>query len=325
MRVGIVGIGAIGGVFAQRLVRAGHEVSVFARGLTLAALRTRGLAVSHRGETTHVQVRADDDAASLGVQDVVIVAVKAQSLPAVAGAVRVMMDEATVVVPAMNGVPWWFFERFGGPCTGMALEAVDPGGRIAATIPARQVLGCVVHMAARVVEAGVIDHVMGERLIVGEPAGEWSGRSEAVAAMLAGAGFVIERCDPIQREVWYKLWGNMTMNPVSAFTGATSDRILDDDLVRAFCSSCMREAAAVGAGIGIAIEIEPEERHQITRRLGAFKTSMLQDVEAGRSIELDALVTVVRDIAQRVHVPTPSIDALLGLTRLFARERGLYA
>jgi 2-dehydropantoate 2-reductase len=186
------------------------------------------------------------------------------------------------------------------------------------------VLGCVVHAATSTTEHGLVQHKFGYGLIVGEPRGGRSERVEKVADLLSHAGFEITQSANVRYDIWFKLWGNMTTNPVSAITGATSDRILGDPLVREFCSAAMREAAAIGERIGCRIEQSPEDRHALTTALGAFKTSMLQDVEAGRPIELDALVSVVREIGQRLGLPTPNIDILLGLTRLFGRVRGLY-
>jgi 2-dehydropantoate 2-reductase len=227
----------------------------------------------------------------------------------------------------MNGVPWWFC--IGRAEVGVApLATVDPGGRIAERIAYRRVLGCVVHASCSVGEPGLVLHAGGQRLIIGEPGGgavaPASERVRAVAALLRGGGFEVEESADVRREVWYKLWGNMTMNPLSALTGATLDRLLADPLVRDWCSQAMREAAAVGARIGCPIEQSPEDRHAITAKLGAIKTSMLQDVQAGRALELDAIVGAVHEIGKRVGVPTPQIDALFGLARLFARERGLY-
>jgi 2-dehydropantoate 2-reductase len=266
---------------------------------------------------------ATDDAAELGPQDLVVIALKSPALPALAPSLVPLLGADTVVLPAMNGVPWWFGS--GIPALGSRpLESVDPGGHIGEHIPLRHVVGCVVHASASVSEPGVSAHRMGRGLIVGEPSGADSPRLRNLAALLAGAGFEVTRSERIRYDIWYKLWGNMTMNPVSALTGATSDRVQADDLVREFCSAAMREAALVGAHIGCDVRESPEERHAVTRKLGAFKTSMLQDVEASRAIELDALVGAVREIAVRVGVATPNIDALFGLTRLFARVRRLY-
>jgi 2-dehydropantoate 2-reductase len=182
----------------------------------------------------------------------------------------------------------------------------------------------VVHASTSTPEPGLVEHKMGQGLIVGEPGGGTSARAQRVAALLAGAGFETTVSDNVRQDIWYKLWGNLTMNPVSAITGATIDRVLADPLVRGFCSAAMHEAAAIGARIGCAITQSPEDRHAITRKLGAFKSSMLQDVEAGRPLELDAIVGVVHELAQRLSIDTPAIDALLGLARLFGRVHGLY-
>ena len=224
----------------------------------------------------------------------------------------------------MNGVPWSFFERADRPLVGTQLASIDPSGEIAANIPPANVIGCVVHAACSVDAPGIIRHKMGERLIIGEPSGGISRRLSALHDTLSSAGFEPEASEDIQRDVWFKLWGNMTMNPVSAITGATTDKILDDELTREFCSAVMREAQAIGNKIGISIEQTPEARHEVTRKLGAMKTSMLQDVQANKGVELDALVASVREIGKRVGVATPFTDAMLGLTRLMAQSRSLY-
>jgi 2-dehydropantoate 2-reductase len=268
-------------------------------------------------------VQASDDPGALGVQDLVVIAVKGPALGAVAERIAPLIGPRTVVLPAMNGVPWWF--GAGAPALGDApLQSIDPGGHIAAALPVAQVIGCVVHASTWTSEPGLVEHKMGQGLIIGEPLSGESERVQTLAALLRGAGFDTTVSADVRRDLWYKLWGNMTMNPITAITGATVDRVLDDPLTRHFCSAAMAEAAAVGAKIGCAIEQSPEDRHRITRKLGAFKTSMLQDVEAGRPIELDALVSVVCEIAQRVGVATPFIDALLGLARLHGRVHGLY-
>jgi 2-dehydropantoate 2-reductase len=323
MKVCVVGAGAIGGFIGTRLAISGHDVSAFARGATLGALRTHGWRLRESGQLRGAPARASDSSAELGPQDLVVIAVKGQSLPEVAPHIRPLLEPHTLVLPAMNGVPWWFGR--GVPALeGAPLSSVDPGGAVSKAIPFEQVIGCVVHASTWTSEPGLVEHKMGDKLIIGEPAGGESGRVNELGAALTHAGFEIERSADVRRDIWYKLWGNMTMNPVSAITGATSDRVLADPLVVAFCSAAMREASAVGAKIGCAIDQQPEDRHVVTRKLGSFKPSMLQDVEAGRSIELDAIVSVVREIAQRVGVATPSIDALLGISRLFARTRGLY-
>lgn len=323
-RVCIVGAGAIGGFIGTRLAAAGRaRVSALARGATLAALRAHGWRLRMADTLIQAPAIAEEDAAALGPQDLVIIALKGPALGEVASRIAPLLDAHTIVLPAMNGVPWWFGPTV--PVLGSApLDSVDPGGHIARALPPQRVLGCVVHASTTQPEPGLVQHVMGQGLIVGEPAGGLSPRTEQTAELLAHAGFDVQRSSDVRRELWYKLWGNLTMNPVSALTGATVDRVLADPLVRAFCSAAMAEAAAIGERIGCPIAQSPEDRHAVTARLGAFRTSMLQDADAGRPIELDAIVAAVREIGQRLAVPTPHIDVLLGLTRLYGRVHGLY-
>ena len=324
MKVCVIGAGAIGGFIGTRLALAGsHSVSALARGATLAALRTHGWRLRQGGELLSAPALASDRAVELGAQDLVVVAVKGPALTEVARGIGPLLGPQTMVMPAMNGVPWWFGR--GVPALdGVTLESVDPGGEVARAILLSQVIGCVVHASTSTSEPGLVEHKMGQGLIIGEPVGGESARVRELGSLLTRAGFDVTVSVDIRKDIWYKLWGNMTMNPVSAITGASVDRVLADPLALAFCTAAMREAAAVGACIGCAIEQTPEDRHGITRKLGSFKPSMLQDVEAGRALELDAIVSVVREIASRVGVATPNIDALLGLARLFARSRGLY-
>jgi 2-dehydropantoate 2-reductase len=324
MKVCVIGAGAIGGFIGTRIAALpDQQVSVVARGTTLAALRAHGWRLSVGGGELHVPVQAVEQSAELGPQDLVVIAVKGPALPAIAPLVVPLLGPHTLVLPAMNGVPWWFTQ--GIEALGAApLASVDPAGAIAAAIPVKHVVGCVIHASTSVVEPGVVRHHRGHGLIVGEPAGGRSERVQALADLLARAGFEVTHSPRVRHDVWYKLWGNMTMNPVSAITGATIDRVLADPLVRAFCSAAMREAAAIGARIGCPIDETPDDRHAVTAKLGAFKTSMLQDAEAGRAIELDAIVGAVREMGERLQMATPHIDALFGLTRLYARVHGLY-
>jgi 2-dehydropantoate 2-reductase len=316
----IVGLGAIGGWLAAHLQRCQDlRVSALARGETLAAVREHGLRLDSGGQTLSLPLRVASDPAELGPQDLVILAVKGPAIAGVAAQVAQLCGPHTRVLTALNGLPWWF--TAGLPVPGLALASVDPGGRIAALLPPERVIGCVVHASCALRAPGWVRHVMGNGLLVGEAVG---GRSDAVdelAALLCGAGFAAKAVDSIQREAWYKLWGNMTTNPVSALTRATTDRILADDLVREFTTAIMREAAEVGARMGCPIAQTPQDRHVITRSLGAFKTSMLQDIEAGRPIETDALLAAPRELAQQLGVATPMLDALLGLTRLMDAQR----
>jgi 2-dehydropantoate 2-reductase len=248
------------------------------------------------------------------VQDLVILAVKGPAIAGVAAQVAALCGPHTRVLTALNGLPWWF--TAGLPVPGLALESVDPGGRIAALIPPERVIGCVVHARCYTEAPGHVRHVMGNGLLIGEAVGGASESVNELAALLAGAGFGAKAVDSIQREVFYKLWGNMTTNPVSALTRATTDRILADELVREFTTAIMREAAVIGERVGCPIAQSPQDRHAITRSLGAFKTSMLQDIEAGRAIETDALLAAPRELARQLGIATPMLDALLGLTRL---------
>jgi 2-dehydropantoate 2-reductase len=323
MKVAIYGAGAIGGWMGTRLAQAGCEVSVVARGTTLEALQMHGLRLEST-DVVSVPVRSSADPADLGVQDLVIVAVKAPAMADVARAIGPLIGPDTMVLTAMNGVPWWFFESFGAQYAGTRLKAVDPEGAIARAIPAQHIIGCVVHASCSLNSPGFVKQHFGNKLIVGEPSGVKTARVRQLVALLQKAGFETVLSDQIQKDAWYKLWGNMTVNPVSAMTGATTDLIMGDELVRGFISKVMLEAREIGARIGIPIEQLPEDRHQVTRKLGAFKTSMLQDVEAGKPVELDALVTVVKELGELTQVPTPFTDALLGLARLHARVHGLY-
>jgi 2-dehydropantoate 2-reductase len=324
MKVCIYGAGAIGGWVGVKLARAGSEVSVVARGATLQELQAHGLRLQQGQETLTAKVKASASPSELGVQDLVVVAVKAPAMADVAKAIRPLLGPDTIVLTAMNGVPWWFFQGFGGTHQGTRLKAVDPDGTIAEAIPARHIIGCVVHASCALRSPGFVQHHFGNKLIVGEPSGAKSQRVLQLVTLLKEAGFETELSEQIQKDAWYKLWGNMTVNPVSAMTGATTDLILNDDLVRGFISAVMLEAREIGARVGIPIAQQPEDRHQVTRKLGAFKTSMLQDVEAGKPVEIDALVAVVKEMGELTGVATPFTDALLGLSRLHARMRGLY-
>jgi len=324
MKVCIYGAGAIGGWLGVHLAQAGCTVSAVARGATLKALQTNGLTLHQTGAVHTVPVKVSSQASELGLQDVVIIAVKAPALAGVAAQIGPLLGPQTLVFTAMNGVPWWFLQGFGGRLAGTRLQTIDPSGDIAQGIPADYLLGGVVHASCSLDAPGVIRHHFGNGLIVGEPSGEATARAQDWVALLVRAGFNATLSAQIQKDIWYKLWGNMTVNPISGMTGATTDKILNDDLVRAFISTVMLEAKAVGEQLGIPIDQQPEDRHAITRKLGAFKTSMLQDVEAGKTIELDALVSAVRELGQLTRVPTPFTDALLGLSRLHARGLGLY-
>ncbi len=329
MKICIYGIGAIGGLIGSRLASHGMDVSAVARGATLNTLQRDGLTLIEGGpeqpKTTRHPIRAAQDPAELGPQDVVVLSVKATAMPDVAARIAPLIGPDTTVLSTMNGVPWWFFHGMSPELAGIRLETLDSGGAVTAAIPHERVVGTVTHLSAANEGPGVVRHIAGNRIIVGEPTGgAETPRAQAIIAALREAGFEIDESPQIQRDIWYKLWGNMTVNPVSGITGATTDKLLDDDYVRHFMSRCMREAAAIGARIRIPIDTDPEERHQVTRSLGAFRTSMLQDVEAGKAVEIDALVGSVLEIARQVGVEAPNIEALMGLARLHANVRGLY-
>jgi 2-dehydropantoate 2-reductase len=327
MRICVVGAGAIGGVFASRLAAvAGLDVSVLARGATLSAIRDGGLRVASARGTAVTPLAASADAAELGAQDFVIVAVKAQAMAGVAAAVGPLLGPSTAVLSTLNGVPWWFLDGFGGPAAGRHLDSVDPGGAIAAVLPASRVIGGTVHLSASSPAPGEVSWRSGNGLIIGELSGTGlsntvSPRLDALAGALRAAGFDLTVSSRIRDDVWYKLWGNLTLNPICALTGATTGPALNDDLVRDFISAAMLEARAIGMRIGCPIAQTPEDRHAVTRKLGDFVPSMLQDARAGRPLELDALTGAVRELGALTGVPTPNIDAIHGLTRLWMTAR----
>ena len=315
MKITILGAGAIGGWVAGRLALAGHDVSVLARGATAEAL-AGGINIVERGEERLAHPLVATDAVSLGPQDLLIIAVKAPALAEAASTARRLIGPDTLIVPMMNGVPWWFVD-------GKPLVSVDPDARIAAALPIDQLLGCVVHAACRRPSPARIEVAMLDSVLVGEPRGGMSERATALGDLLRDAGLAGEAVPDIRRAIWYKLWGNMTANPISALTLATADRILANAETRDFMLRCMAEAAAIGAAIGCPISESGEDRLEITATLGAFKTSMLQDVELGRPIEVDALLAAPLEIAMRVGVPAPNLSALHGLARLMGESRGL--
>ncbi len=324
MKICIVGAGAIGGFLGTRLAVTDSEVTTVARGATAQALRKHGWRLESGGALITTPVRVAEAPVELGVQDLVVIAVKGPALASVAASIAPLLGAQTTVLTAMNGVPWWFFQGFGGGSEGMQLGSVDPEGKISAAIAAPSVIGCVVHASCMTPEPGLAANVAGKRLIFGEPRGGSSPRLTAVGELFRAAGFEVDLSDCIQRDIWYKLWGNMTMNPVTALTGATADRVLDDALVNGFCQGVMAEAKTIGARIGCAITETPEQRNAVTRKLGAFRPSMLQDVEAGRPVEIDVLLAAPREIGAALGLSTPYLDALLGLARLHAQMRGLY-
>ena len=324
MKVCLYGAGALGGFIGAQLGRVGCELSAVEVGRTLDALQKQGLRVQMKDEVLRQPINATDNPTVLGTQDLIVLAVKGPMLIHVAKHIAPLIGPETVILQSMNGLPWWFFDGFGGEYAGMQLESVDPGGAVGAGLPTRHIIGCVVHGGFSSIEPGLVRNNAGKRLILGEPDGSDSTRLRELADLLTRATFEVEVSRQIQYDIWYKLWGNMTMNPVSSFTGATLDLILDDPLVTRFCLDVMEEAKRIGAKFGCVIKESGEDRNTVTRELGAFKTSMLQDVEAGKPLELDSFLTVVREIGGKVGEPTPNMDILLGLARLHAQVRGLY-
>ena len=325
MKFCVYGAGAVGGLIAAWLSRTGHEVSVVARGAHLAAIQKNGLKVVSADKQSTAPVRAESDPSQLGPQDYVIVAVKAQSLREVAAGIGPLIGTQTSIVTAMNGVPWWFFDRLPFGAGTLRLESLDPGAAIARAMPTERVVGCVVHFAASTPEPGLICHNMGARLIIGEPGGRNTGRTQRLAAALQGAGFEIVTSVRIEKDFWVKLLGNMSFNPVSALTLATADRLVADAQVKAYMVAIMRECLAIGRAVGVDAEIDPEARIDMARSLGTFKTSMLQDLEAGKSLEIDGMLAGTLEIAQKAGVPAPYTESLLGMIRVRAQSTGQYA
>ncbi|MBL8379938.1 MAG: 2-dehydropantoate 2-reductase [Burkholderiales bacterium] len=325
MKICIYGAGAIGGTIAVRLAQAGHEVSVVARGAHLAAIRQNGLTLQKGDERVTARVPAAADGAEFGVQDAVILAVKAHGIRAALAGLAPLIGADTSVVPAVNGVPWWFFERWGGALAGTRLGACDPDGAIARAIPYERIIGGIVYLAADSPAPGELRHNSGNRIVLGEPGEVSSARVDALVAALSGAGFEAKATERIREEVWKKLWGNVCFNPVSVLTGSSTDRMIDDPLLNAMFVTMMGEVLAVAGALGLSLDMQPVERIALARRLGGIKTSMLQDALAGRSLEVDAIVGAVVEIAKRLDIPVPMVDAVYGMTRLHAASRGLQA
>lgn len=315
MKICVVGAGAIGGWMAAELGLAGADVSLVARGETLELIDSEGLRLTENGATHCVAVATAEDPRALGAQDIVIVAVKAPALPDIAPSLEPLIGANTTILPLLNGVPWWFTDE--------PLWSVDPDCTIADAFPIGQIIGCVVHASCRREAPNHIHVVHAEKLIVGEPSGGSSERIERLCALVENAGVRCEPSENVRQEIWYKLWGNATLNPLSALTRSTADQLHNDEAVRNFMAEAMDELAAVGAAIDCPIDQTAEDRMAVTARLGAFKSSMLQDVEAGRPIELEALLGAPREIARRVGIATPQLDRIYAMARLMADNLGL--
>jgi len=318
MRIAIVGAGSIGGYLAARLILAGQPVTVIARGANLAAIRSNGLTLrmpDGTEETAHPE-QATDDMAAAGPHDVVIVGVKGQQLPALAPTLAPLLGPATAVVPAQNGIPWWYFQRCGGPFEGRSLESVDPNGVISAHIGPERVIGCVTYQAAELEEPGVVRFIEGNRFSLGEPDGEKTERVTELARVLTRAGLKVPVRSDIRTEIWVKLLGNMTFNPISALTRATLGQVIGFAPTRELVAATMAEASEVASRLGIRIGITNERRIQGAAQMGSHKTSTLQDIESGRPTEVEWLVGAVAELGRLVDVPTPRIDALYACLKL---------
>jgi 2-dehydropantoate 2-reductase len=318
MKIAVFGAGAIGGYIAAKLGGAGHEVSVVARGAHLRAMRERGLVLEEGGTARTLRLNATDRAEELGPQDLVVIATKAHALPEAAPAIASLVGADSVLLPAQNGIPWWLPYRAGAPLEGRRIAAADPDGSLARWLDPARVVGCVVYMAADVPEPGRVRFFGGNLLILGEPDGSTSPRLMRLSGLFAASGIKIETTQRIRDAVWMKLWGNVAFNPLSVLTGASMSRMAEDPGVHSVLRAMMLECQAVAERLGVRFDRDVEARIEAARRLGDFKTSMLQDFEAGRSLEIEPLVGAVIELGRDVGVATPMLEAIDALTRLRA-------
>ncbi len=325
MKICVYGAGAIGGYLGARLALAGADVTLIARGAHLEAMTKRGLTLIAGDERHLVHPRCTDDAAEAGPQDYVVIALKAPSVPAVAERMAPLLGTRTAVVTAMNGIPFWYFHELPGPWQDHRLESVDPDGRLWDLIGPERCIGCVVYPACEVIEPGVIKHIYGNRFQLGEPDGSRSPRLAALSTALNQAGLKAPMRAGIRDDIWLKRWGNLSFNPVSVLTHATLVEIATDPGTRAVCRRMMVEAQAVAERVGVRFSVDVDTRIGWAADVGAHKTSMLQDLELGRPMEIDALVTVVQEMGRLVGLETPTIDTVLSLVRQRAREAGCVA
>ena len=320
MKICVVGAGAIGGYLAVRLAGIGQQVSVVIRGANLAAVRAHGMKlINADGSEQVAQVAASNRMAELGVQDVVILAMKAHQLPAITAEVGALIGPHTLVVTAQNGIPWWYFHKHGGPYEGTRIEAVDPGGVISAALPVERTLGCIVYPAAELAAPGVVRVIEGNRFPIGEIDGADTERVRSLATLFRNAGFKTPVLSEIRAEIWLKLWGNLSFNPISALTHATLEDICRFPATRELAAQMMREAQAIGEKLGVPFKVSLDKRIAGAEAVGAHKTSMLQDVEGGRALELDALVRSVIELGRVTDTPTPAIDHVYALAALLAQ------
>lgn len=317
MRVCIVGAGAIGGLLGARLALAGETVSVLARGENLAAIRSDGLVlVEPDGTTSAATVTASDDIEQLGAQDLVVLAVKAHQIAGIAASLERVYDENTIVLPLQNGLPWWFFQKFPGPFEGRRVAALDPDGAIDRHIPADRIVACIAYPAAERDKPGVIRLVEGDRFPVGELDGERSERATTIAQAFTKAGFTSRVQTDIRAHLWVKAWGNLAMNPISALTGATLVEICRWPATRSVAAQMMAEAGEVATKLGLRLRVSIEQRIEGAEQVGAHKTSMLQDVEAGRPLELEPLVGAFVELGRWTDTPMPATELVYSLASL---------
>ncbi|MBE0412466.1 2-dehydropantoate 2-reductase [Yoonia sp.] len=325
MKICIFGAGAIGGYMGVKLAQAGADVSLVARGPHLAAMQDKGLTlIEESGEPVTVPVTASDNPADLGPQDYVIVTLKAHSVPPVVDKMQPLIGDHTTIVSGVNGVPWWYFHKIGTDLEGTRLESVDPGNAQWDGFGPDRVLGCVVYPAAEVIEPGVIKHIEGNRFSLGEPDGSKSERAVALSRALSAAGLKAPVRPRLRDEIWVKLWGNLSFNPISALTHATLDVLCTDPGTRAVARGMMIEAQEIAEKLGVKFPIDVDRRIDGGAAVGAHRTSMLQDLDAGRPMEIDALVGSVQELGRVTGTPTPTIDTVLALIKLRGRTAGLY-
>jgi len=323
MRICVYGAGAIGGYLGTQLALAGEDVTLIARGTHLEAMRDNGITLLIDGEERLAHPRCTDDPAEVGEQDYVIVTLKAHSVAPVVDQMSPLLGARTAVVWAVNGVPWWYFYGLDGPWQDHRIESVDPSGVQWEGIGPERVIGCVVYPAAELIEPGVVKHIEGNRFSLGEPNGEKSDRVRALSQVFIGAGLRAP-IRGIRDEIWVKLWGNLSFNPISALTLATLDVVTTEPATREVCRRMMLEAQEIGEKLGARFAVDVEKRIDGGAAVGAHKTSMLQDLERGRPMEIDALVTAVQEMGRLAEVPTPTIDIVLALIRQRARQAGCY-
>jgi len=325
MKICIFGAGAIGGYMGVKLAQAGADVSLVARGPHLAAMQKNGLTLIEEDQTTNVAVTASDNPADLGVQDYIIVTLKAHSVPPVVSKMAPLIGEHTTIVSGVNGVPWWYFHKLGGDLDGTRLASVDPDNAQWDGFGPDRVLGCVVYPAAEVNEPGVIKHIEGNRFSLGEPDGSKSDRAVALSQALSQAGLKAPVRPKLRDEIWVKLWGNLSFNPISALTHATLDVLCTDEGTRQVARNMMVEAQQIAEALGVKFPIDVDRRIAGGAAVGAHRTSMLQDLDQGRPMEIDALVTSVQELGRVTGIATPTINTVLALLRLRARSAGLYS